>query len=74
MLLSVALYTAVAGAQVNIPDESPIIRIDLNTTADLEADASATIINIDDALDGPLVATAWSAVAGNDMLLACGHK
>ncbi|KAH0424298.1 hypothetical protein CcaCcLH18_11649 [Colletotrichum camelliae] len=58
MLLSVALYTAVAGAQVNIPDESPIIRIDLNTTADLEADASATIINIDDALDGPLVATA----------------
>ncbi|KAI8296015.1 hypothetical protein K4K59_004309 [Colletotrichum sp. SAR11_240] len=65
MLHSVAiilLYAATARAQVKIPDENPIVRIDLNATADLEPDSSATIINVDDAVDGTLEATAWSLI------------
>ncbi|KAF4887074.1 hypothetical protein CGCFRS4_v010756 [Colletotrichum fructicola] len=65
MLHSVAiilLYAATARAQVKIPEENPIVRIDLNATADLEPDSSATIINVDDAVDGTLEATAWSLI------------
>ncbi|KAH9225201.1 hypothetical protein K456DRAFT_44101 [Colletotrichum gloeosporioides 23] len=68
MLQSVAiilLYAATARAQVKIPDENPIVRIDLNATADLEPDSSATIINVDDAVDGTLEATAWSLIPIN---------
>ncbi|KAI8271634.1 hypothetical protein K4K56_003159 [Colletotrichum sp. SAR 10_98] len=65
MLHSVAiilLYAATARARVKIPEENPIVRIDLNATADLEPDSSATIINVDDAVDGTLEATAWSLI------------
>ncbi|KAL3297652.1 C6 zinc finger domain-containing protein [Colletotrichum asianum] len=48
MLHSVAiilLYAATTRAQVKIPDENPIVQINLNATADLEPNLSATIIN-----------------------------
>lgn len=74
MLQSVAiilLYAATARAQVKIPDENPIVRIDLNATADLEPDSSATI-NVDDAVDGTLEATAWSLIVRHNKPLTCG--
>lgn len=75
MLHSVAiilLYAATARAQVKIPDENPIVRIDLNATADLEPDSSATMINVDDAVDGTLEATAWSLIVRHDTPLTFG--